>query len=564
MRFLGAVLRFDTVEYVLNFLFRTSKQWQVVAIIYWNTMSQRNMLCPSQMIDLEMDQPGQGYPQHEPCIFLGDRPNYPLPEMQMRVTAPGNTTTLDTHPLPEHYDNGMFYGIPQYPSVQHHNHSPNLDLGIGSASNYFIPYVANPSSSTPVNHGPTDPMPSSSNYGLLGVSTDEYGRGCHFVDNVRGSYKRKNSEGIPGNFQHFNASSSSSSSGAPLNARHPDGVGTIDTAPFTFPQYRGNGPPPIREAGSQRSVRNRLGATAVDPVLMPSNHVFQGNYIGQPFQPTIADGGATAWTQAPGVPYVHGSNVAAPMETSLRSSVNISQASPLDIRNHNFHHTAPPIEGVRGHNINIHPHVAAAPHRFPASYASPGTMNPSHDGWEVGRRHLGSMHPTGFRIYHSRRESGLVPETAVRHRNLPHLRVLPPDGVAVLELPEYYEVGNFADHHRDMRLDIEDMSYEELLALGERIGNVNTGLSEEIISSKLKTRTYSTFATNINLEEAAPIDQEPDSCIICQEDYKNEEKIGTLDCGHNYHADCLKKWLFVKNVCPICKSEALTTGSKNV
>lgn len=44
-----------------------------------------------------------------------------------------------------------------------------------------------------------------------------------------------------------------------------------------------------------------------------------------------------------------------------------------------------------------------------------------------------------------------------------------------------------------------------------------------------------------------------------QEEYKNMEKIGTLNCGHEYHAECLKKWLHVKNVCPICKSEALTT-----
>ncbi|KAE8707825.1 hypothetical protein F3Y22_tig00110372pilonHSYRG00054 [Hibiscus syriacus] len=528
-------------------------------------MGQRNMLCPSQMIDLEMDQQDQGYPHQEACIILGGRPNYPPPDMQMRITAPGNTTTLDTHPLSKHYDNGMFHGIPQYPGVQHHNHSPNLDLGIGSASNYYFPYVVIPSSSTPVNHARTDQMPSSSNYGLLGVSADEYARGCHLMDNVRSSYKRKNSEGIPGNFQHFNVSSSSSSAGTPLNARHPDGVSTMDVEPFTFPRYWGNEPPPIREAGSQRSVRNRLGATAVDPILMHSaNHVFQGNYIGQTFQPTITDVGAPAWTQVPGVPYRHGSNVAAPMETSLRSSANFSQSSPLDVRNHNFHHPSPPIEGVRGHNINIHPQVAAVPHRFPASYASPGAMNPSRDGWEVGRRHLGPMPPTGFRIYHSHRESGVVAETSVRHRNLPHLRVIPPDGVAVLELPEYYEVGDFVDHHRDMRLDIEDMSFEELLALGERIGNVNTGLSEEIITSKLKTRAYSTFATNINLEEAAPTDQEPDSCIICQEDYKIEEKIGTLNCGHNYHADCLKKWLLVKNVCPICKSEALTTWSKNV
>lgn len=52
--------------------------------------------------------------------------------------------------------------------------------------------------------------------------------------------------------------------------------------------------------------------------------------------------------------------------------------------------------------------------------------------------------------------------------------------------------------------------------MGERIGNVNTGLSEEAVTSRLKTRIYLSTATNINLEEPASVDQEPDSCIICQ------------------------------------------------
>ncbi|XVE50162.1 hypothetical protein DITRI_Ditri01bG0140000 [Diplodiscus trichospermus] len=526
-------------------------------------MGQRNIICPSQMIDLDMDLRGSGYVHHEPCFFLGSIRNYPPPDIQMAVTAPGNTTSLDTRPLPRHYESGMFYGIHQYPGFQHHHHSPNLDLGIGSASNFCIPYVASPSSGVPVNHGTTDQVPSSSNYSLLGVSPDEYARNCHLMDNVRGSYKRKNSEGILGNFHHFNASQSSSSSVTPLNTRHPDGVATVDAASFAVPHYRGNGPQRVRDAISQRSVRNRPGATAVDPVLMHSaNHFFQGNYMAQPFQATITDGGASAWTQAPSVPYIHGSNVGGPVEARHRS--NFSHSSPLDLRNHNYHHSARPIEG-RGHTINVHPQVAAVPYRFPSNYASPSSMSHSQDGLEIGRRHLGPVPPTGFRIYHSRREGGAAPETTLRHRNLPHLRVLPPDGVAVLEFPEFYEeVGNFIDHHRDMRLDIEDMSYEELLALGERIGNVNTGLSEETIMSKLKTRTYSTFATNINLEEEAPINQESDSCIICQEDYKNQEKIGTLDCGHEYHVGCLRKWLLVKNICPICKSEALATESKDV
>ncbi|MBA0701866.1 hypothetical protein Goari_026865 [Gossypium aridum] len=262
-----------------------------------------------------------------------------------------------------------------------------------------------------------------------------------------------------------------------------------------------------------------------------ANHFLQGNYMAQPFQPAITDGGASAWTQAPGVPYMHGGNIGGPIETRYRSSTNFSHSSSLELLNHNHHHPAPPIEGVRRHGFNPQPQVAAAPYRFPANYASQSTMNPSQDNLEMGRRNRRPVPPTGFMIYHSRREGGAVPETSLRYHNLPHLRVIPPD---------------------------------ELLALGERIGKVNTGLSEETIRSKLKTRTYSTFVTNINLEEVAPIDQEPDSCIICQEDYKNQENIGTLDCGHEYHAGCLSKWLFVKNVCPICKSEALTIKSKDV
>ncbi|KAE8674494.1 UDP-Glycosyltransferase superfamily protein [Hibiscus syriacus] len=343
-----------------------------------------------------MDKQGHGYLHHEPCTFLGGIANYPPPDIPMTVMAPGNTSSLDTLPLPEHYENGMFYEIPQYPvpGVQHRHRSPNLDLGIGSASNFYIPCVATSSSVVPLNHGPIDQMPSSSNYGLLGVSADEYARNCHFMDII------------------------SSSSVTPFDTRLLDGIGPVDASSSTVPPCRGNDLPPIIDAGPQRSVRNRLWATAMDPLLM------------------------------------HGSN-AGLIETRHRT--NFSHPS-LDLRNHNYYRPVPPTEG----------------------------------------------------------------------------------GVAMLEFPEFYEeVGNVINHYRDMRLDIEDMSYEELLALGERIGNADTGLSEETMTRKMKTRTYSTFVTNINLEEAAPIDQGPDSCIICQEDYKNQEKITTLDCGHESHAGCL-------------------------
>ncbi|KAI9118092.1 hypothetical protein K1719_010424 [Acacia pycnantha] len=106
------------------------------------------------------------------------------------------------------------------------------------------------------------------------------------------------------------------------------------------------------------------------------------------------------------------------------------------------------------------------------------------------------------------------------------------------------------DRHRDMRLDVDNMSYEELLALGERIGNVSTGLREETILKLLKQKKYS-------VEEGSQCDAEP--CCVCQEEFDNGDGVGTLDCGHDYHTNCITQWLKQKNLCPICKTKGLAT-----
>ncbi|KAK4377248.1 hypothetical protein RND71_003544 [Anisodus tanguticus] len=112
-------------------------------------------------------------------------------------------------------------------------------------------------------------------------------------------------------------------------------------------------------------------------------------------------------------------------------------------------------------------------------------------------------------------------------------------------------VAEFHDRHRDMRLDVDNMSYEELLALEERIGNVNTGLSEETISVNMKQRKHESLRgrSSSNLEP----------CCICQEEYTAGDIMGTLDCGHEFHTNCIKQWLELKNTCPICKMTALET-----
>ncbi|XP_038685173.1 probable E3 ubiquitin-protein ligase ZFP1 [Tripterygium wilfordii] len=526
-------------------------------------MGQRNMLCTNQMIDLEMDQQNHGYLLPEPGIVLGTITSFPQPDIPRMVPASQNMSNPDSHHLTGCYASPTFYHMPQY-GVGHHHPAADFDQGAAMASNFYIPSM-NPSPGILLHPGSSDQLPSSSNYGVVGVSGDEYGRNNHFVDNISASYKRKTAERIPGNFHLFNASASSSSSIAPLNTRHPEGVAAMDAASFPHPQFRGNGiQQPIREVGSHRSVRNRLGATGLDPVLAHNHkHYMQGNYVGQPFRP-YSDVGVSRWNRPPFMTYMPGSNVnGGSLETGSmglphyhETAINRSsgstaflQSSPADLRQNNFHHLSPsPVQLLRGQNVSLHPQVAAP--RVPLNYASYSGMNLPQDSMENSLRHPGPVPPTGIRIYRPHRE-GSGPETSSRHHNLPYLRFLPTEGVAMLEISDIYEIGSYTDHHRDMRLDIEYMSYEELLALGDRIGNVRTGLSEELIIRQLKTRTYLS-STSVNLEET-----EPDSCIICQEDYKRQEKIGTLGCGHEYHADCLKKWLLVKNVCPICKSEAL-------
>ncbi|KAK9099859.1 hypothetical protein Scep_023289 [Stephania cephalantha] len=71
------------------------------------------------------------------------------------------------------------------------------------------------------------------------------------------------------------------------------------------------------------------------------------------------------------------------------------------------------------------------------------------------------------------------------------------------------------DQHRDMRLDIDNMSYEELLALGEKMGTVSTALTDEELSKCLKKSCFRAAPP-----EAGSVghgNEDDVKCSICQE-----------------------------------------------
>ncbi|XP_017424268.1 E3 ubiquitin-protein ligase BIG BROTHER isoform X2 [Vigna angularis] len=114
-----------------------------------------------------------------------------------------------------------------------------------------------------------------------------------------------------------------------------------------------------------------------------------------------------------------------------------------------------------------------------------------------------------------------------------------------------YEV-NWEDH-----IDPDNMTYEELLELGETVGTECRGLTQEQISSipvsKYECGRFFFFRKKSREER----------CVICQMEYRRGDKRMTLPCKHAYHASCGNKWLSINKACPMCYTEVMVDVSKH-
>lgn len=155
-------------------------------------------------------------------------------------------------------------------------------------------------------------------------------------------------------------------------------------------------------------------------------------------------------------------------------------------------------------------------------------------------------------------DSGSRSETDIfGTRHYRHVRHRSPEGFAeILMLRSSLLMGGVLDSRdrfRDWRLDIDGMTYEELLALGDKIGHVSTGLKENEMSRYLRKIKIS-ILDNLSSHFSRGTDSR---CSICQEEYKADDEMGKLNCEHAYHMHCIKQWLLQKNACPVCKSEVV-------
>lgn len=518
-------------------------------------MGHRNIQFTGHMIESEADQQAHHRIHPEPCVFYGSIPSHPQLTNHTIVPAPGSQCNFSLHPMPGHTDGTLLYTVPQYTSLQPHHPPASLDLAVAAApSGHYNPY--------------TVPQP------------EGYFRNVRYMDDLR-LFKRKNAEGPSSNHLYQNASAGPSFSTAVVPEQD---LTRMDSASFLPPEYGGNDPASVSESGSRRSARNMAVSFRPESALAHnSGNMIQGNYIAapaqfpgnpwlnMPFGATNGDIGTFLWTQPPTLPYIHAGINGACVEVG-NAGVQCYQATTINRTTVGFAHSPVP----RGHSSPPHPTPPMQPFRanyihYPPQVASSSrrtsTINPSNNGAspfleviDTGPTFLAPAAPAGFRVYQPQQRE-IILDPNPRQRNHPHLRVLPEDEVAILEFHEYHDTEDSIDQHRDMRLDIDHMSYEELLALGEHIGSVNTGLTNEFIQKNLKTKNFTSPPACVNVEQATCSEQgKINFCVVCQTDYECDDTIGILDCGHEYHRECIAKWLVVKNACPVCKSTALNGG----
>ncbi len=43
-------------------------------------------------------------------------------------------------------------------------------------------------------------------------------------------------------------------------------------------------------------------------------------------------------------------------------------------------------------------------------------------------------------------------------------------------------------------------------------------------------------------------------CVICQDDFKEDNECSKLYCGHKYHKCCISEWIVHKKTCPLCNT----------
>ncbi|KAF3656947.1 putative BTB/POZ domain-containing protein-like [Capsicum annuum] len=138
-----------------------------------------------------------------------------------------------------------------------------------------------------------------------------------------------------------------------------------------------------------------------------------------------------------------------------------------------------------------------------------------------------------------------------RRRNLPMTVSLDDEIVEEGELEEAREFGNDV---------FESILDQETTEEEEEEDDDNYGLMDQDMSEYLETRTYYAPSPVMDIDDDPVIDEEQEVCAICLAEYKDEGTIALLQCCHEFHVECINKWLQRKKTCPFCRAPVKPTS----
>ncbi|XP_066363996.1 probable E3 ubiquitin-protein ligase ZFP1 isoform X2 [Miscanthus floridulus] len=507
-------------------------------------MSHRNMLWTHQSVNPEWEQ-GHVQVQTGSSYYAGTVSDSSNLGVQVAVGVPGNTANVGICDLRNHERPHVHNSYPHASATSRFVFPTNMYNPSMSAAavNIYIPQTQS--------FGLGNVLPPSLHNQVSTGTIDESSSSVNFGDSAIGFMKRKNAV-VAGNHHFLHGFAGSSSSvHAPQNpVRGPWNASSQSnclpsSAASNLPEYHNsNGWPFLEESSADAS--NSFSSVAACPELVPhGNYLYPASHISQcnTWVPQAASHGVPQWG--------YSNAMVNPPGTADMPNGNIQDyhAGHSSIHGPLPHFCQNPLHSMQAPQIQV-PHQ-----QFIGNNVVHG-LNPSATGLPLDPRMLAlpfnAEHTFGHPMH----------PPLINQANNGALRILPYQNATVMNHSRIYESGHVIDEHRDMRLDVDNMTYEELVALQEQIGDVNTGLTESYIQENLRSTFHVPGAASIS-DQFSELSLENDACIICQEEYEAKELIGTLECGHKYHVNCIKQWLMMKNLCPICKTTALLSDRRN-
>lgn len=104
--------------------------------------------------------------------------------------------------------------------------------------------------------------------------------------------------------------------------------------------------------------------------------------------------------------------------------------------------------------------------------------------------------------------------------------------------------------------DPNNLSYDALLQLGERIGDVKEERWALIANKKIQE--IPTVLFNQCMAEGKDENHTEVKCLICQFPYDDQDVLRRLPCGHCFHQECNDNWMKSKDTCAFCRKSIVS------